>query len=269
MVCTMTEQWPEVNGWERDVDIADTVLRRFVHHLAALDATITLAACGRAVTSEDVALTDLGRPGGLRNGAVLTRPPSDWDDVLDRIERFAAEGCGPFRLCSVWPTPDLRGRGWRCGGHPALMLRPLPFGPGPVTETRGPDLRAVASPSELAAWERAAVLSTGLVELAPLPAGSSASPALLDDERVGFFVALEADRTAAAALAFVSHGLGSIAVLSSGDTDRRTVWSAAARVGLAARPDSWFAAVVDDPDRPAALGFFPLLRSALWTLDRP
>ena len=77
-----------MTGWERDVDVADTLLRRFVFHLAALDASFTLAGCGRTLDADDVAMADLGRPGGYFNGAVLTRPPADWDDSLTRDRAF-------------------------------------------------------------------------------------------------------------------------------------------------------------------------------------
>ena len=77
-----------MTGWERDVDVADTLLRRFVFHLAALDASFTLAGGGRTLDADDVAMADLGRPGGYFNGAVLTRPPADWDDSLTRDRAF-------------------------------------------------------------------------------------------------------------------------------------------------------------------------------------
>ena len=77
-----------VTGWERHLDVADTLLRRFVFHLAALDAAFTLAGCGRTLDADDVSMADLGRPGGYFNGAVLMRPPADWNDSLATHRAF-------------------------------------------------------------------------------------------------------------------------------------------------------------------------------------
>ena len=74
-------------GWERDVAVGDTMLRRYLFHHAALDAAFTLAGGGRTLDADDVSMADLGRPGGFFNAAVLLAPPADWDDVAvaDRL----------------------------------------------------------------------------------------------------------------------------------------------------------------------------------------
>ena len=70
------------------------MLRRFLFHHAALGAAFTLAGGGRALDADDVSMADLGRPCGYFNGAVLLRPPDDWDAVLTRVERFLDGGSG-------------------------------------------------------------------------------------------------------------------------------------------------------------------------------
>ena len=72
-----------------------------------------------------------GRPCGFFNGAVLLRPPADWDAVMTRVEHFLGGGLGQAHLWSAWPTPDLHHRGWRLSGHPPLLVRP-PLSTNPV-----------------------------------------------------------------------------------------------------------------------------------------
>jgi hypothetical protein len=268
----LTEQGP-VTGWERHVDVDDTMLRRFLTHHAALCATFTLAGCGRALAADDVTMADLGRPGGHFNGAVLLRPPADWNRLLTRIERFAAGGRGQFVLWSAWPTPDLLARGWRLSGHPPLLVRP-PLAAYPLSTAGADDLdvRRVTSVPDLAAWERVAIAAYPLPGLADAPAGGFIAPALLDDDRLRFFVGRDGARAVAAAVSFSSHGIASFAFGATLPiVRRRGFWRQTATARLAATPDVWFAGLFSDHSRPGAeaLGFVPVLRLTLWTLDRP
>ena len=72
--------------------------------------------------------------------------------LLARIERFFRCGRGQACLWSAWPTPDLRGHGWRLSGHPPLLVRP-PLSTTPIAHRPTPDLevRPVASAADLAA----------------------------------------------------------------------------------------------------------------------
>jgi hypothetical protein len=262
-----------VTGWERHVDVDDTMLRRFLTHQAALGATFTLAGCGRALDADDVSMADLGRPGGYFNAAVLMRPPADWDALLARVERFAGGGRGQFVLWSAWPTPDLRGRGWRLSGHPPLLIRP-PLTNYPVAVSDAPqlDIRPVTSVSDLEQWERVAIDAYPMPGLADAPAGAFVAPALLDDDRLHFVAGWAGERPVAAAVSFASHGIASFAL---GATDpsarRRGFWRQAAIARLEATPGVWFAGVFTDRSRTGAesLGFVSLLRLTFWILDRP
>jgi len=66
-------------GWEADLPIADTVLRRFV--FAHADRLCRLAACtgGRTESWAGARLVDLASPVPFDNAAVLLRPPTAVD----------------------------------------------------------------------------------------------------------------------------------------------------------------------------------------------
>lgn len=259
-------------GWERDVPADDTLLRRYLFHHASLGAAFTLAGGGRVLDADDLSMADLARPGGYFNGAVLLCPPADWDDLIARIERFFRSGRGQTCLWSAWPTPDLRGRGWRLSGHPPLLARP-PLSTLPVTSAAvpEPDVRPVTSADDLAGWERVAIDGYPLPELYDVPAGAFAPPALLDDERLRFFVGRDGDRPVAAAVSFASHGIASLAFGATLPAARRHgFWRRLAVERLRAAPDVWATGVFSDFSRPGAeaLGFVPILRLTLWILDR-
>ena len=104
------------------------------------------------------------------------------------------------------------------------------------------------------------------------PVGSFASPALLDDERLRFFVGWDGAHAAAVAASFASHGIASLVFGATMPAARRRgFWQQAAIALFEATPDLWFAGVFSDHSRPGAeaLGFVPLLRLTLWILDRP
>jgi hypothetical protein len=262
-----------ITGWERDVAVNDTLLRLFLYHHAALGAAFTLAGGGRALEADDVSMADLRRPCGFFNGAVLLRPPSDWDAVITRIEHFLGDGLGQAYLWSAWPTPDLRSRGWRLSGHPPLLVRP-PLSTYPVeTDTAAvqEEIRAVNSADELADWERTAIDGYPLSELRDAPAATFAQPTLLGDERLRLFIALDASGTVAAAASFSSHGIASLAFSATLPRARRQgLWQRLAIERLRTTPQLWTAGVFSDHSRPGAesLGFVPVLRLTLWNLDR-
>jgi len=259
-------------GWERDVPAGDTLVRRYLFHHAALGAAFALAGGGRMLDADDLSMSDLARPGGYVNGAVLLRPPTDWDDLIARIQQFFRSGRGQTCLWSAWPTPDLRGQGWRLSGHPPLLARP-PLSTVPVTPTaaREPDVRPVTSAADLAAWERVAIDGYPLPDLHDAPTGAFAAPALLDDSRVRFFVGRDGDRPVAAGASFVSHGIASLAFGATLPAFRRRgFWRRLAIERLQATPDVWTTGVFSDFSRPGAeaLGFVPMVRLTLWILDR-
>ena len=74
-----------------------------------------------------------------------------------------------------------------------------------------------------------------------------------------------------AAIAFVDHGLGSLAFgTTQPGARRRGLWQQLAVARIRTMPDLWVAGVFSDLSRPGAerLGFVPVQRFTLWVRDR-
>ena len=257
-------------GWERDVPISDTLIRAYLFHWAELCEAIATAGGGRALTTDTVAMADLGRPSGYFNGATILRPPSDWGTVADDVEAFFGDTGGEIMLWSAWPTPDLTARGWRLSGHPPLLARP----PASQIGSPGDDMvgvRPVVTPRDLASWERVVIDGYPLPQLQPSVPGAMLAPSLLHDDRFRFYLAGPDDSPGAAAASFVACGLGSLAFgVTLPEARRRGYWRSLAIARLAAMSELWVAGVFSDDSRPGAgrLGFVPLWRLTLWIRDR-
>lgn len=260
-------------GWESDVPIGDTVLRRYLHHWASLCEAFAGAAGGRAVTTPAYAVADYRRPSGYFNSATLLRPPdpATFDETVSAIEDVFAGGTGEALLWSAWPTPDLRPRGWRLEGHPPLLIRP------PASLVMPParpdvDVRRVADTASLHDWERVAVEGFPMPELDPVVPGALAATALLDDDRLRFLVGYEDGRAVSLGTSFVDLGLASLALgVTRPEARRGGHWLRHAVERLWVAPDLWTAGVFSDFSRPGAerLGFVPVQRFTLWVLERP
>jgi len=161
-------------GWEPDVPIDDTFVRRFVFALAEAWEPTVAALGGHVMRCAEFALADLGRPAGLANAVTLLQPLSHEGTLLDAVEDAVAGGTGTVALLSAWPTPDLTARGWQLAGHPPLHLRPpAPLPPAPAP--RGLRVAPVTDATGVADFERV------LVEGYPFP---DVAPGTLFDERV-------------------------------------------------------------------------------------
>jgi hypothetical protein len=257
------------NGWEPDVPVEDSLLRRYLFHNVQLCAAFAYAGGGHVLETPEVGMADLGRPSGYWNAATLLQPPSDWDAVLDDVERFYAGGRGEAMLWSAWPTPDLRARGWHLSGHPPLCFRPpADLAPPPLARV---DVEAVTTAHALAEWERVVVEGYPMPELLPFDAGAMAGPALLDDDRLACWLGRQDGRAVSAAASFSSHGIASFALgVTRPEVRRLGHWRALAAARLRAHPDCWTAGVFSDFSRPGAeaIGFVPVQRLTLWILDR-
>jgi hypothetical protein len=62
------------DGWEPDLPVSDTLLRRFLFNLAAFNELPAVAAGARVLRRGDLAAADLGRPAAMHNAATLLRP---------------------------------------------------------------------------------------------------------------------------------------------------------------------------------------------------
>lgn len=262
----MTTTGHLTTGWEPDLDVGDTLVRRYLFHHADTAVAFTAAAGGRTLETADMVATHAGRPNAYWNGAVLLRPPADWSAVLDAVDVFAGDGPGEVSLFSAWPTPDLGPRGWELSGHPPLLVRP-PVDLVPLPEAPPVDLRRVGSVDDLRRWEQVAVEGYPLPSSSPGVPGCLAPPALLDDDRLALWLGRRGDVAVHAGAAFTSRGLVSLAFGATRPEARRQgFWLRSAVERLQGAPHLWAAGVFSDLSRPGAerLGFVPVCRLTLW-----
>jgi hypothetical protein len=259
-------------GWEPDVSIDDTIVRRYLFHWAAYCDAYARAAGGAITRCDAWAAADLRRPSGYFNSATLLRPPgSDFGDHLADIETFYESGDGEILLWSPWPTPDLTARGWNLVGHPPLLIRPPARTLSPP-ECPDVDVERVRSPRELAEWERVAIEGYPMPELDTARPGELAHPSLLDDERFAFWIGRHDGVAVSISTSFVEHGIASFALaVTRPAARRRHHWRRHAVERLHHTADVWTAGVFSDHSRPGAqqIGFVPIIRLTLWSRSRP
>lgn len=259
-------------GWEADLPLSDSLVRRYLFCWASACDTFARAAGGRTVATPAFAAADYRRPSGWWNSATLLRPPraETFPEVVEEVEAFFAGGTGEALLWSAWPVPDLADRGWRLVGHPPLLVRPpaalVPPPPPPPV-----DLADVSDATTLGAWEHVAVHGYPLPELLPLVPGALADPSLLDDPRLLLTLGRQDGEAASIGALFTDGGLGCFALgVTLPTARRRGHWRAHAVRRLEAASDLWTAGFFSDHSRPSAerLGFVPVLRFTLWALPR-
>lgn len=260
------------NGWEADVPVDDTMLRRYLFHWAAYCDAYADAAGGATARTAAWAAADLRRPSGYFNSITLLQPPGpDFDDDLAEIEAFYESGTGEFLLWSAWPTPDLSRRGWELVGYPPLLIRP-PAGIQPPPTPPDVDVTRVRTPDELAEWERVAIEGYPMPELDLAHRGEVAHPSLLDDDRFGFWIGHHDGAAVSIGTSFVEHGIASFALAVTRPEARRLHhWQRHAVERLRHSPDVWMTGVFSDHSRPGAeqIGFIPITRLTLWSRPRP
>lgn len=266
----MTESPSLATGWDADTPPEDTLVRRFLLHWAACCDAYAEAAGGTTADRTEYRLADMRRPSGYFNSITLLQPmPGDAASLLDRIDDDIAGGRGEVLLWSAWPTPDLRSRGWKLVGHPPLLARPpasiLPAPTSTVEVTR------VETTDQLADWEQVAIEGYPMPELLGAPAGALAGPALLDDDRFGFWIGTEHGTAVSIGASFVEHGIASFALgVTRPEARRNGHWLAHAAARLEHAPDLWTTGIFSDFSRPGAeaIGFVPITRFTLWAVAR-
>jgi hypothetical protein len=260
-------------GWEPDLDDADTICLAWVRHWADQVEAFARSADARTIRDERYLLADYRRPASFVNSAVLLAPPPDpaaFAELIDEIEARTAGGTGAVYLWSLWPTPDLRDRGWELEGHPPLLVRP----PGPVRdEPAGTEpARRVLTAAELGTWERIVVEGYPMSDVQPLRRGALVGPALLDDPR--FRLWLGHDRSGepiTATAQFVARGVAGFAMGVTLPAHRgRGYWARQVALRLRAEPTRWHVGVFSDHSRRGAerAGFVPVVRHTLWHRPR-
>jgi hypothetical protein len=256
---------PLEDGWLTDTPVSDSVLRRFVHNQADLNELVACGAGGRAERARGVSLADSVGPVPFMNQALLTRPVLDLaDGVLDTVDAFYDESDHPATLLSLWPTPDLRPRGWELVGHPMLVLR----SPGPPPPEQSSTNRVVvaASADELATAERVAIEGypfEGARDLAP----GCLFPRDAVDGGLTVRVAYVDGGPAAMANRYIAHGVVNLCMAATlPSARRRGVWRALVGARIADAPELPAVAFTSDDSRPGfiAMGFLPVTRLTLW-----
>ena len=258
---------------------ADSLGRRWVHHWADQCARRSpVAAGGTARRDERYALADYRRPSVVvqrRDAAAPRRRRRPRDGLLDEIDGRFRRGLRRIYLWSLWPTPDLRARGWELEGHPPLLIRP------PATAVLAP-VRSPRPTRRIAGAQPAGARRVGTAtpcratrcaELHRSGRYALAGPALLDDERLRLWISRDERGRARERVGAVRRA-GASASLAFGVTlpeaRRRGQWSLHARHRLRAEPELWHAGVFSDFSRPGAerLGFIPVIRFTLYRRAR-
>lgn len=260
-------------GWEPDLAVGDSLLRRYLFCWAALCDTFARAAGGRTLTTPRFAAADYRRPSGWFNSATLMQPAlgETFGEVLDDVESFFAGGHGQVHLWSPWPTPDLSRRGWELVGHPPFLVRP-PAALVPPPAPPAVDVAEVTDANALTDWERVAVEGYPLPELLPVVPGALADPSLLRDPRLRLSLGRDDGEAVSLGALFSDFGVGCFALGVTRPRSRRHGhWKAHAIRRISAAPDLWMTGVFSDDSRPAAerLGFVAVLRLTLWARPRP
>lgn len=279
----MTETTPRgetgqlTTGWEADLDLDDTLLRRYLFALAASNIAPVAAMGGRVLRRDEVIAADLGTPNAVFNAAVLTQPPGQgrppgegaFEATLATVEDHYTHGTGRVYLWSPWPTPDLRHRGWELDGHPPLLIRPAEAPLPPDHEAL--EIREVHDRRSLDDFTLVLVEGFPFEELQPFQPGGWLDERLLDVPHHRLFVGY-VDGAAVVAGWLLLHGPLGVLVLAATlpEARRRGYWTAMLRRRLHASEGRAVAAIFGDMSRPGAqrYGFLPLFRFTLWHRDR-
>jgi hypothetical protein len=256
---------PLETGWLPDTPTSDTILRRFLANQIEVNDIFALARGGRVERRDRVAFADAGPVAVYLNQAVLGRPVTSPDDpVLDEIDAFYAEHHA--LVLSIWPTPDLTGRGWQLLGHPVFMVR----SPGPIPRTSGgAAIRVVATAHELRRFEQV------LVDGYPIPPTADGTPTLADvvlDGPATLRLAIIDDEPVAAAASHVAHGVTNLFMAATLPTARRRgAWASLVWARVGDDPTLPAVAFTSDYSRPGfeRLGFLPITRFTLWVKPIP
>ena len=247
-----------ITGFDTITDRAAwSMADRVLHHARAAD---------RPYTHDDgLVVAWLGDRGLFVNAAVITAPPSDWNDTIDRIDAVIPPGV-VATLVSPFATPDLSARSWQLVGHPPLMAR---FPGTAHAPAMPPDLRIheVVDRAGLEVFERTLVDGYPMPDLQPYQWGR------LYDERVlggptRLWIGFVDGHPVATAAAHAAAGVNDVEMIATLDGSRGRGYGAAL---------TW-AATTSDPTLPAILiasdlgrpvyerlGYAALTRWTMWT----
>jgi hypothetical protein len=250
-------------GWLASTPVEDTLLRRYLHNQADLNALLAAAGGGEVVRDPAAVLTWYATPVVFLNQAVLLQPPTE--QVLDEVDRFYAGRSAT--LVSAWPTPDLTARGWQLMGHPTFVARGPQ--PGAVSPAAGVAVSVADTAADLALAERLAVEGYPMPAAAGAPANSVFPAGLLGSAFTVRLGHLDG-RAVSVAASHVSRGVLNLCLAATLPQGRRRgVWEALAQARLADAPHLPAAATTSDFSRAGfeKLGFLPVTRLTMWVRD--
>lgn len=254
---------PLTTGWEPDVPVGDTLLRRFVFNSADRVEHHTRTMGGTVRVDNEMCAGDLGSPSAFGNQAILLRPMNE-ASAAGVVERLRGSFGGPHVLFSAWPTPDLRPYGYGLIGHPPFMVRPT-GGSAPI---RPADLvvEEVTDAASMEAYERMFVEGYPVPELQPYRPGR-----VFDERMLGgiarLWVASVDGRPVAGSMAINSRGLVAVEMVATLPEARGKGFGAAVTATAAlSAPDLPSALIASDDGRSVyeRLGFLPISRFTLW-----
>lgn len=254
------DERPLEDGWLADTPVDDSLLRRFAFNQAELNDHWAETGGGRIDAADGIRLADARSAIPYFNQALLLRPLEGPDDPrLDATDAFFAGSGQAATLLSIWPTPDLRARGWRLEGHPMLVAR------GPWGDlTRPGDAELVRALDRDSVVEYARVLEEGY----PMPGADV--PGTLVDRGVRFYVADVGGKVVAGGAGYSAYGVVNMCGAATLPDARRTgAWGALVRRRMADAPDLPAVAFTSDFSRPGFvhMGFLPVTRLTMWMLD--
>jgi hypothetical protein len=262
-------------GWLPTTPVSDSYLRRFLWNWADACAATARAFSGHVLDTDSLRLADAGLPVVFSNCATLTQPltAETAAETMAQINAFYGFDdpgrTGEVLLVSAWPTGDLQPQGWSLMGHPPVHLLP----PGVSARKPPPELRIerVTSAALLHIWEQTVSLGYPLEGLENAPAGTLASPALLQEPHYGAWVGFVEDRPVAASSAWADHGVVHVTLVATVPEQRRKGYGEAL-TWVASRLDPSLPAMLlsSDDGRPVyeRMGYVPLQRMTLWYRGR-
>jgi GNAT superfamily N-acetyltransferase len=247
-----------VTGWEPEVPVGDSLVRRFLHAMADRGDARAERTGRPAERTDDAAFVDLGSPIGLDNTVVLLRPPPavDLDAVVDHARSFFPEE-RRWALVSAYPLPPPERYGLGLVGHPPMMVRapaPLPSPPP------GLDVVPVATTDQVRDMERVLTGGFGI----PIE-----GPVLGDDlhEVAQLFVGYVDGEPVSCAGSWAAHAVAEVNwVATLPDARGRGYGAALTAASVAAWPSLPAVLLSSDDGRPVyeRLGFVAVLRFTMW-----
>ena len=264
----MTSLLPEegeylTNGWEPDLDSADSLLRQGIDSHVSWARALTTAARGEFRVTSGWAAASGGVTSALLNQFIVRQPPTDWRAVADAI-RTAYPADASVIVLSPFPAPDLSDLGLSLVGHPPFMMRPVAtVTPEPTTALAVREARTV---DELCDAEHVLVTGYPMPDLADLPRGDFYRPDVIDGT-TRVFVGYDGPTPLATSAAHSAAGVTvveNVAVLpaAGGKGGGAAITWAATR----AWPDQPAVLIASDAGQPVyeRLGYLRLVRWTCW-----